>query len=296
MVRLLVVSMMWFVVVGDSHAGELKPETRAAWDEYVRQTERRIQAEIDATAPLTESGDEPGRKALLEGAVVVARVNQEGTSKTAIPNGLIHHWKGRVFVPGIRLDRLLAELQTTRVHAAQPDVLSARILRRDKDGLLLFLKLTRSQIVTATYNTEHAVTFRRLDATRAFSSSVATRIAELAQVGTPQEHERPAGTDRGFLRRLNAYWRYETVAGGVVVECESLSLSRSVPFAVRGIVQPLVGRVASDAMRTTLRSLRDALSPRNERSPRIVETGAAPAGHARRQPVIQRGDIFRGAA
>jgi hypothetical protein len=282
-VRLLVISMMWLVVVGEGHAGELKLETRAAWDEYVRQTERRIQAEMSKVAPLMDPGDEPGRRALLEGAVVVSHMSREGTAKTAIPDGLIHHWKGQVFVPGIMLDRLLAELQTTRVHAAQPDVLSARILRRDEEGLLLFLKLTRSQIITATYNTEHAVTFRRLDATRAFSSSLATRIAELAQVGTPQEHERPTGTDRGFLRRLNAYWRYEAVAGGVLVQCESLSLSRSVPFAVRGIVQPLVGRVASDAMRTTLRSLRDALSPA------VVETRVAPAWHAARQPVIQGG-------
>jgi len=34
------------------------------------------------------------------------------------------------------------------------------------------------------------------------------------------------GDDRGFLWRLNAYWRYEQVAGGVIAECESITLSR----------------------------------------------------------------------
>jgi hypothetical protein len=35
--------------------------------------------------------------------------------------------------------------------------------------------------------------------------STATKIAELADAGTPAEHELPPGEDRGFLWRLNAY-------------------------------------------------------------------------------------------
>ena len=57
--------------------------------------------------------------------------------------------------------------------------------------------------------------------------SVATRIAELADVGTAQEHEKSADADSGFLWRLNAYWRYEAVPGGVIVECESVGKVRA---------------------------------------------------------------------
>ena len=39
--------------------------------------------------------------------------------------------------------------------------------------------------------------------------SVAIRIAELDGAETPRETEKPIGRDRGFLWRLNSYWRYE---------------------------------------------------------------------------------------
>jgi hypothetical protein len=66
----------------------------------------------------------------------------------------------------------------------------------------------------------------------------------------------PIGDDRGFLWRLNAYWRYEEVAGGVLAECESISLSRDVPSLVRYFVGPLVESAARDSMERTLTTLR----------------------------------------
>ena len=40
------------------------------------------------------------------------------------------------------------------------------------------------------------------------------------------------GADRGFLWRLNSYWRYRQVGNGVQVDVLSLSLSRDVPWVV----------------------------------------------------------------
>ena len=76
----------------------------------------------------------------------------------------------------------------------------------------------------------------------------------------PGEHERPVGDDRGFLWRLNSYWRYEQLPGGVVVECESLSLSRSLPALVRGAVQPIIDQVARGSLERTLSAMRTRLS------------------------------------
>ena len=88
----------------------------------------------------------------------------------------------------------------------------------------------------------------------------ATRIAELANAGTKNEREKVPGDDNGFLWRLNAYWRYEQVDGGVLIECESVSLSRVVPFAVRLFVSPIVERIARESLERTLVSLRATLS------------------------------------
>jgi hypothetical protein len=96
--------------------------------------------------------------------------------------------------------------------------------------------------------------------TRAAARSVATRIAELADAGTAKEREKPADDDSGFLWRLNAYWRYEEVPGGVIVECESVSLSRSVPMVVRPVANPIVDRIARESLQRTLDSLKRVLT------------------------------------
>jgi hypothetical protein len=137
------------------------------------------------------------------------------------------------------------------------DVLALRVLERKPEMLRLSIRMTRSQIVTVTYDTEHEISYRRRDAGRAWSRSVATKIAELDGVGTAREREKSAGDDRGFLWRLNAYWRYEQVDGGVIVELESLTLSRTAPFGLASVVRPVIDRIARESIGRTLTGIRD---------------------------------------
>ena len=58
--------------------------------------------------------------------------------------------------------------------------------------------------------------------------------------------------------RLNAYWRYVPVDGGVLVVCESLALSRSVPLVVRVVAAPMIDRVSRESLENTLGALRTA--------------------------------------
>lgn len=77
-------------------------------------------------------------------------------------------------------------------------------------------------------------------------------------VGTPQERELAPGQARGFLWRWNSCWRYEDVPGGVIAECESLSLSRTIPSLLYYAVKPLVDSTARESMERTLSALRGA--------------------------------------
>ena len=52
------------------------------------------------------------------------------------------------------------------------------------------------------------------------------------------------------------YWRYEQTENGVIVECESISLSRAVPSLLAGTVRPLIDHVARGSMERTLSSMR----------------------------------------
>jgi hypothetical protein len=240
----------------------LQPEAASAWATYASATERRINTELgsrDRFLAMDFSADAAAdRQATLAGAIVVRGVdtrNDRGEDLD-VPSAMVHHWRGAVFIPNVTLNTVLARLQAGAPAAKQEDVLQFALLARGADWMKIYLKLQRKKFVTVVYNTEHLVTFRRDAPTRASSASTATKIAEVASVGTPQEHELPQGDDRGFLWRLNAYWRYEEVPGGVMAECESISLSRDIPSVVRYFVQPMIDSAARESMERTLATVR----------------------------------------
>ncbi len=249
----VVVAWAMLGVASTAEAGP-SPATIAAWNQYVSAVESRLSG-----SPASGSGFFTGdwSRAVAAGEVPTRRIDAD-----AVPDGRIHHWAGAVFVPGATLAGVLGRLEETAGHESEayPDVLASRLIRRDGDRFAIYLKLRRRALITVTYNTEHRVGYRRLGPRRATAISVATKIAELADAGTPREREQAPGDDQGFLWRLNAYWRYEELDGGVLVECESVSLSRSVPFAIRPLAGPIVDRIARESLENTLRTLRALLS------------------------------------
>lgn len=204
-------------------------------------------------------GNTAWRTAVMQGHVTSTSVEAPDT-----PGAQVHHWVGAVFVPGATVDEVIGQLQDQAgtEERLYEDVVASRLLARDGSRLRVFMKLRRKAVLTVVYNTEHLVEYRRCGPRRAISRSVATRIAELSEPGTRAEREKPAASDSGFLWRLNAYWRYEETRGGVLIECESVSLSRSVPMLARPIVSPIVRRVARESLVRTLVGLRSALQPR----------------------------------
>ena len=251
---------------GALDAAQLHPRTVAAWDAYVTSTEQRIERELaDDEGFLVQDFNEAAadaRRAVLDGEVLVDRMRSRGQTAEAIdvPKGAIHHWRGSIFIPAVTLDDVLHGVKSPlRQEELQEDVLESRVLERDDDRMRIFLKLKRKKFVTVHFNTEHEMLYARHDDRRASSSSVATRIAELADVGTPEEREKPVGIDRGFLWRLNSYWRYEAVDGGVIVECESITLSRSIPSVVRWMVGRMIDSAARESMERTLTAMKTRL-------------------------------------
>jgi putative flippase GtrA len=170
----------------DASAAELRPETSAAWERYVRR--------FEATRL-----EDPDRRIALSGP--------EGEA-IGVSGGTIHHWRAAVLIRGVTVAGLVDTLLQRGTPPPQEDVLEARLLGRRGNSLRVYLKLMRTALVTVTYDTEHEIAFSRGDTGAATSRSVATSIRETG------------GGDRGFLWRLNSYWRYVQVAEGVVVELE----------------------------------------------------------------------------
>ena len=237
-------------------AARLQPQAATAWSGYVRATETRITRELKSTHGFLaldfDRSAVAARSALLAGELVVEPMSG-GSPDT--PSARVEHWRGAVFIPGISAMRLVDELG--QGPPPSEDVLRSAVLDRGPDWMYVSMRLRRKAVLTVVYDTEHLVTFTRESASRATSTSTAVRIVEIADIDTPQEHEVPAGDDHGFLWRLNAYWRYQDVAGGAIAECESITLSRDVPFVVRFVVNPIVERTARESMTKTLVAMKN---------------------------------------
>jgi hypothetical protein len=262
--RALLLALVTGVTAGTADAAPPESRTLAAWKTYVDVTEARIRSEIDSPRGFLASDFTTDRAELrrqvTHGSIVVGRVTmRDGEGREIdIPGGTIQHWRGAVFLPGVTLKPLVDALRHPPEHGPfQPDVLAMRVERRDADGQDVFIRMSRSAIVTVTYDTEHRVEFKPRDAIRVSTRSVATRITEIDHAGSPDERPLAPDDDHGYLWRMNSYWRYEQVEGGVIAEMESVTLSRHIPSAVRFLVDPIVDHVARESVERTLQGFRE---------------------------------------
>ena len=228
------------VSVNTASAADLRPETVAAFDAYVLKHERRIAAD-----PYMRTTD-----TRTEGHTI------------DIPGGLVHHWRGAMFVPGATVDAAVSLLQDYDRHAAiyAPTVARSRILARDGDSFKVFLRFVMRKVITVVVNSEHDARFTRDAPDRARSRIVSSRINQVEEADTPQERELPVGRDGGYLWRLNSYWRFLQKDGGVYIECESITLTRGIPTGFGWLVRPFVTSIPRESLAFTLETTRARLS------------------------------------
>ena len=119
--------------------------------------------------------------------------------------------------------------------------------------------MTMKKVVSVVLNTRYDVRYVRISATRAQVRSTATRIAEVDDADSGDEREKPVGHDNGFLWRFNNYCALEERDGGTYVQCESVSLSRSIPTGFGWLVGPFVSSVPQQSLEFTLTAMRNAL-------------------------------------
>ncbi len=237
-------------------AAELKQKTVEAFDHYVRNTEARMDAELRPGGPflwvdcLPRSRRQHLYDLLQRGQLEMRQENTEEDGKPIeVPDGLIHHWIGVAFAPGVSLERALSLLQDYDNHwrTYKPDVRRSKLLEHTNNTFKIYL------------NTEFEVHYTRIDATHVASRAVSARIAELASPEQPDSPEFPVGQGHGYLWRVNNYWRLEEKDGGVYMQVESIALSRDVPAIFAWFVKPLIRRVSRQTLANLLSTTRRGL-------------------------------------
>src|SRR3954471_24633981 len=251
--------------VGRAAGAELKANTIAAFDRYVEATNARMVAELgsaDRFLWLSTRPDPERAKAferLRQGEVMVERLSTADEGRPIpIPGGLVHHWVGLAFLPRVTLDRAVALLQDYDRHAIvyAPRVARSALRTRDDDLFRFHLRFLMQKGISVVIDTENVARFARLAADRASSSIVATRIAEIENPGTPAEREKPPGADGGYLWGLNTSWRFLYRDGGTYLQCESISLTRSIPLGLGWLIGPFVTSLPRESLEFTLEATR----------------------------------------
>ncbi|NUP93254.1 MAG: hypothetical protein HUU36_10420, partial [Candidatus Omnitrophica bacterium] len=150
------------------------------------------------------------------------------------PHGLIHHYEGAVFIPGVTVSQVLSVVQNYDQHKRYyaPEVMDSKTLSREGNEFLVRLRLLKKKIVTVVLETEHKVRYKQVDPKKWESVSRSVKVSEVEHPGSDREEQNPQGMGNGFVWRLDSFWRFLESDGGVFVECTSVSLSRDIPFGM----------------------------------------------------------------
>lgn len=264
---LTAVPMQSGVSVRASGAFELQAATVQAFGNYVTKTEAENANSLKAGNFLWVDSLDPEEtraayQRLKRGEVEMRRVNPgENSESNKVPGGMIHHWEGMVFIPGVKMDAVLKVLQNYDEHALYyaPDVEKARIESHTGDHYRVYMRFRRRKIVTVVLNTEQEVDYYRVSATRAHSRSSAVRIAQVENAGSAREKEKTPGNDDGFLWRMETWWRMEERDGGVYLQNEVVTLTRDIPTGLGWLIGPFITSIPKESLEFTMRCTRKAV-------------------------------------
>ena len=180
----------------------------------------------------------------------------------AIPGGLIQDWSGAIFIPHSSLKQAIAIVQDYARHKVfyHPTIADAKVRSRVGDDFQVYMRIVKSKmLISDVFNTEHDIKFTTLDPQRVYSRSYSRRIAEVSDPGKSSEHELAVGQDRGFLWRIYGYWFFEESDGGVYVTCQSITLTRDLPFALKKIMGPIIRDLPGESVRISLEQTKKAI-------------------------------------
>jgi hypothetical protein len=256
----------------DVLAVDLKPKTVAQFNRYVKLTEDRIATELDGTKPflrvkrLSAAAQTDAMVRLKRGEVVSERLETwENGKKLEADDAIIHHWIGSVLLPGVSLAqaRAVVEKYDQYPRVLDPMVRRAKVLHHTGDEFLVQMRTSMTKYaVTVVMDADYRVTYRAIGASKLYTKSVAENVYEVKSPGEKDETRIEGDKSGGFLWRLNTYCSFEAIQEGTVEQCESISLTRGIPFIVRPIVGPFVNSIPRETLAFTLGRVREeAMKP-----------------------------------
>lgn len=243
------------LICGICRAEQPSQAAVAGFNNYVGALEAQLAAQHQHSAGFIALADPAAQTEarLRRGELVIENLTQ---AKSDLPGATIYHWRGTAFVPGATaadFERLMRDFPGyPRIYS--PQVISARVLSRNRNRYQVAMRVKQKHVITVVMDSNYDVEFAQLDASHGWSISRSTRIDEIEN-----GHVLSPADQHGFLWRLNTYWTFEQRDGGLYMQIESVSLTRSIPIGLGWAVGPFVQSVPRESLEFTLRATRDAL-------------------------------------
>ncbi|MEP6716384.1 MAG: hypothetical protein ABJC09_12495 [Terriglobia bacterium] len=222
------------------------PAANAAFNSYSNAVALRLDEQHRSLTAFLAPAGTPG----CPGDLNIERLTP--ATRPEYAGALLHHWRGTAFAPGVQaadFERLLRNFNAYPQYFS-PQVVAARLLVHEGDHLQAWLRVRQKHVITVMLDTTYDVTFGQLDPHHRYSTSQSNRIAEV---------DSAPGEEHGFLWRLNTFWSWEERDGGLCLQIEAISLTRSIPRGLEWAIGRYVESIPRESLEFTLRAGRDAL-------------------------------------
>jgi len=254
-------ALLLFIVAACRATADPAPAAVTAFNLYISAVESRLAQQHGSQGgflapPASGSNSETCSR---RGELIVEHLAT--SAGTDLPGAMLHHWRGTAFAPGATaadFERLMKDFNAFPRHFS-PQVLHAKVLAQQGDHLQVVMRVSQQHVLTVVMDTTYDVAFSKLDAQHGYSIARSTRISEIGSPGAAAEHALDSTREHGFLWRMNTYWSYEERDGGLYMQIESVSLTRSIPRGLGWAVGPFVESVPRESLEFTLRSACNAL-------------------------------------
>lgn len=224
--------MLIFASTVPSRAAELRPETASAYDHYIKLVEAELAARSTPQNYLWLSlHPEERTQVWLSQSMMEPRETLDHGEKIEVPDGVIQHWFGAVYLETATFERLRDMLCGFADYKNwfPPQVIDSRLNKRDGDTFDAFLRLSKKQVTQVVLNADLKADYATLDPTHGMLTIRSTRIGEAQHPRNKKtyDQELPAGEQNGYLWRLNIYYRFAVADVGVYLEMDMITLARA---------------------------------------------------------------------
>jgi len=237
----------------------LSPKANSAFEQY----DAKVRAELQQRWQGRRSHlwlDEHAKEKKLAHAGQSVIQPMSGDGSVSVPDGVVYDWLGAMFMRGAKVEQVVRALEDFGKHKDYyPEIIASRTVARNGDTVRGHWRIRKKSAITVVLDADVTARYSQDKPGDWHGESASTKVSEIEDPGTAQEHGLPPGEGHGFLWRFTAYWSLEQAPDGVYAECRTLSLSRSIPLGLGWAVQPIVKKMPRESLLSTLEGTRKAV-------------------------------------